>query len=73
MSVLEAQAAISTTIETAMHQLRPDEVNILKTWLSDYAYKLWDEQIAADLDSGKLDAFLEEMEKEYQQGLAKPL
>ena len=73
MSVLEAQAAISTTIETAMHQLQPDEVNILKTWLSDYAYKLWDEQIAADLDSGKLDAFLEEMEKEYQQGLVKPL
>ena len=33
----------------------------------------WDDQIADDLDSGRLDALLAEVDEEYELGLARPL
>ena len=34
---------------------------------------VWDEQIADDLDTGRLDALLAEVDQEYEAGLARPL
>ena len=65
MSILEIEAAIV--------QLPADQVDALMTWLERYRGELWDKQIANDLESGRLDDLLSEVDKEYEAGLAKPL
>ena len=35
--------------------------------------RAWDEQIEDDLDAGRLDALLAEVDREYEAGLARPL
>jgi hypothetical protein len=65
MSVVEIEAAIV--------QLPPKEVSDLTSWLVDYHHHVWDAQIGADLDAGKLDKLLAEVEREYEAGLSNPL
>jgi hypothetical protein len=65
MSVAEIAAAIS--------ELSPEDLNQLITWLEDYHARVWDAQIERDLESGRLDAVLAEVDKEYEAGLAEPL
>ena len=60
-------------IETAIAQLPPSEVTQLMSWLADHHARLWDQQIEADLEAGRLDALLAEVDREYRVGLAKPL
>jgi len=60
-------------IESAITRLSAVEVANLTSWLTDYHFRLWDKQIEDDLESGRLDAILAEVDKEYQAGLAKPL
>ncbi len=60
-------------IEQAIRQLPSPEVEKLTVWLNDYHHQLWDKQIEDDLDSGRLDALLAEVDAEYEAGLAKPL
>lgn len=62
-----------TEIESAISQLPPKEFAELMAWLQQYHDKLWDKQIENDLAEGRLDNVIAEAEKEYQQGLAKPL
>jgi hypothetical protein len=42
-------------------------------WIEDYHARLWDKQIADDLESGKLDDLLAEVEEEYLAGLSKEI
>ena len=65
MSVQEIEANVS--------QLSLLEVRELKEWINAYHSRLWDKQIEQDLDSGRLDALLAEVDAEYEAGLAKPL
>jgi len=60
-------------IETAITQLSPKELTVLKAWLDEYHAQVWDRQIEDDLEAGRLDAVLAEVEQEYQAGLTKPL
>lgn len=60
-------------IEQAITQLPKDQLNELVHWLNDYHHQVWDKQIEEDLDSGRLDTLLGEVEKEYEAGLARPL
>ena len=60
-------------IEAAITQLPSKEVEKLLTWLEEYHAKRWDHQVADDLDSGRLDALLSQVEEEVGAGLAKPL
>jgi hypothetical protein len=60
-------------IEAAIKELPPKQVAELTAWLADYHHELWDKQIEEDLDAGRLDAVLAEVEKECQAGLRKPL
>lgn len=62
-----------TEIETAITQLPAQEVSALMVWLEHYHAQIWDEQIADDLEAGRLDSMLAEVDKEYEMGLAKPL
>ena len=43
------------------------------SWLAERHAQLWDQQIEGDLESGRLDSLLAEVEEEYRAGLAKPL
>lgn len=65
MSVAEIEAAIT--------KLPPQDVEKLAVWLADYRNREWDEQIGQDLDEGRLDAFLDAAEAEYQAGQVRPL
>ena len=60
-------------IETAITKLPTHDVRDLMTWLSDYHKKLWDAQIENDLEAGRLDTLLAEVDREYEAGLARPL
>jgi len=60
-------------IENAITQLSPEELAELSAWLADYQAKVWDKQIERDLDAGRLDALLEEVDEEYEAGKAKSL
>lgn len=60
-------------LETAIKKLPTKELSNLTTWLIDYHEQIWDQQIEDDLDSGKLDQLLDEIDSEYEAGLAKSL
>jgi len=60
-------------IETAIKELSAKEVSELSVWIADYQAGLWDAQIADDLDSGRLDEVLDQVDAEYEAGKAKPL
>lgn len=53
--------------------LSTKELASLTTWLIDYHEKMWDRQIEDDLDSGRFDKLLDEIDGEYAAGLAKSL
>ncbi|MBV9852359.1 MAG: hypothetical protein JO250_22065 [Armatimonadetes bacterium] len=60
-------------IETAITQLSARDVAQLTSWLVDYHARLWDRQIEEDLEAGRLDAILAEVDREYKAGQARPL
>ena len=41
-------------------------------WLREHAARVWDEQIARDLQAGRLDALLDEVDKDHEAGLTRP-
>ena len=60
-------------IENAITQLPPDELTELVIWLEKYYAAVWEQQIEQDLEAGRLDDLLAELDKEYAAGLAQPL
>ena len=60
-------------IEVATTQLPPEELAELVSWLEDYHAQVWDKQIENDLEAGRLDKVLAEVEEEYEAGLTGPL
>ena len=49
-------------IETAIKDLPRDDVQQLASWLQAYVNDLWDEQLEADLLSGRLDKLINRAE-----------
>ncbi len=49
-------------VESAIEQLSEDEVRNLANWLQEYLSEKWDQQIEADLASGKLDRLISQAE-----------
>lgn len=60
-------------IENAITKLSPADLAEFAAWFADYQHQQWDRQIERDLETGRLDRFLSEMEVEYKAGKAKPL
>ena len=60
-------------IEIAITKLPTKRIIELSTWLEEYQASRWDQQIKDDLDSGRLDSILAEVDAEYEAGLAQPL
>jgi hypothetical protein len=57
-------------IEAAISQLPAKEVTELMSWLAEHHAQVWVRQIEDDLDSGRLDVLLAEVDQEYEAGLA---
>ena len=62
-----------TEIEAAISELTSKDLDELINWLSEHHAKIWDRQIEEDLEAGRLDTVLAEVDREYEAGLAKPL
>ena len=62
-----------TEIESAIAQLPAKEVAELMAWLQNYHEQVWDRQIEDDLEAGRLDTLLAEVDEEHRAGLARPL
>ncbi|MCY7356709.1 MAG: hypothetical protein LH609_04430 [Rudanella sp.] len=60
-------------IEIAITQLSIEEFSNLSNWIVEYKNQQWDKQIEEDFNAGRLDALLDEVDAEYEQGLTKPL
>ena len=60
-------------IEKAITQLPAEDLAELMSWLEDYHAGVWDQRIEEDLATGRLDALLAEVDKEYEAGLSRPL
>lgn len=60
-------------IEIAITRLPATDLAELMAWLENYRAEMWDKQIEKDLETGRLDALLAEVGKEYAAGLGQPL
>jgi hypothetical protein len=60
-------------IETAIKKLPVEKVDELFEWLGKYHSEIWEKRIADDLDAGRLDSLLAEIDVQIEAGLAKPL
>jgi hypothetical protein len=60
-------------IERAITQLPAEELAELVSWLEDHHAQVWDKRIEEDLEAGRLDALLAEVDQEYEAGLSQPL
>jgi len=49
-------------IENAIKDLSPEKVNELMEWFVSYYSEIWDKQIHEDLEMGRLDSILEEVD-----------
>jgi hypothetical protein len=60
-------------IEKAIVQLPAKDLDQLAGWFEDYRAQMWDKQIEEDLEAGRLDALLTEVDEECEAGLSQPL
>ena len=60
-------------MEVAIRNLSPKELDELMAWFEEYYAQVWDKQIDEDVNSGRLDNLLADVDKEYNSGLSKSL
>lgn len=60
-------------IEIAIARLTPGQVAELAKWFEEFQAQVWDEQIAQDVAEGRLDALLEQAERDFESGRCEPL
>ena len=62
-----------TDIQRSIEQLAPDEIAKLRDWLDELEARLFDEKIARDAQSGKLDARAEKALADHKAGRTREL
>jgi len=62
-----------TDIENAIRQLPPDQLTALREWFAKFDAEAWDEQLANDVASGRLDALKDEAVRDVREGRATDL
>jgi hypothetical protein len=60
-------------ITTAIAELPPEQVELIRTWLNARAEAEWDAQIEEDERAGRLNALAERALAEHQAGRTRPL
>ena len=58
-------------IEQRIRKLSPDELSRFRAWFIEFDHLLWDRQIEADSNAGKLDMLASEALAEYKAGKAR--
>lgn len=60
-------------IEKYVSELGPKEFEAFSVWFEEFQAARWDEQIAADSNTGKLDALAEKALASFRAGKTQPL
>jgi hypothetical protein len=60
-------------IEQAISALPHDDIVALAGWFAEFHAELWDEEIAADAEAGRLDKFAAKAKAEIAAGKVQPL
>ena len=60
-------------MEVAIRNLSPKELDELMAWFEEYYAQVWDKQIDEDVNSGRLDNLLADVDKDYNSGLSESL
>ncbi len=55
-------------IETAVIKLPPNDFSAFAKWFEEYQAKVWDNKIAKDFESGRLNELLAEVEVDFEKG-----
>lgn len=55
-------------IQSTIEQLTPAEIARLREWLDELNERLFDEKVARDMESGKLDGLLAEVRANHKAG-----
>lgn len=53
-------------IEPAIAQLPRPELAKLTAWFEEFLAQAWDKQLGEDMQAGRLDALLQQIEREFQ-------
>lgn len=60
-------------IEGEIRTLTPDELKTLRDWFFQFDAEAWDQQIEADVRSGKLKSLVERAIRDHEAGRSTPL
>jgi hypothetical protein len=60
-------------LERAIRELSPGQLAEFRRWFADYDSAIWDDQIAQDAASGRLDSMIEEARRDDREGRTRPL
>jgi Mg/Co/Ni transporter MgtE len=60
-------------IESAIEQLPEAELKRLASWFDNFQARVWDEQIADDLQNGRLKNLIEQAENDFAAGVFQEL
>lgn len=55
-------------IEAAVTELNRKELSMFSKWFFEYQNEIWDRQIEEDVEEGKFDDILNEVDEEYKSG-----
>lgn len=61
------------SIEQQVAALQPDELADFRQWFTAFDADAWDQQISADIETGRLDAMADAALAHHRDGQAKPL
>jgi hypothetical protein len=59
-------------IEAAITRISSQELVELMAWFGEYHARVWDDKIEEDLEAGRLDVLLAEVDREIEEGQARP-
>lgn len=60
-------------ITNAIENLQPNELSELSEWFEKFEEEIWDKKIAKDLENGKLQKFIDEAEKDFEDRKCQPI
>jgi hypothetical protein len=60
-------------LESAISRLSPAELAEFAAWFDEYETNNWDQQIASDAKSGRLDTLMQQAGAEFKAGRCRPL
>ena len=60
-------------LELAVKELSPGELAEFRAWYAEFEQDMWDEQLEADINAGKLNWLAKEAEDDLKSGRCTPL